>query len=56
MTSQLENIENLANETYELIKVTRDSCGYNEYYPQESILNIALKLQESLLEELFEIL
>ena len=55
MPNRLKNIEDFANEIYDLIKVTRDSCGYNEYFAQESTLNKALELQEALLEELFEL-
>ena len=54
MPNRLKDIEDFANEIYDLIKVTRDSCGYNEYFAQESTLNKALELQEALLEELFE--
>ncbi len=55
MENNIESINNLAQKVYEKIKITRDSCGYNEYFPQETILTEALKLQEMLLEKVFEL-
>ena len=51
MKNSFSDIENLAHQVYDLVKITRDSCGYNEYFPQETILTEALELQEKLLEK-----
>ena len=55
MKNSFSDIENLAHQVYDLVKITRDSCGYNEYFPQETILTEALELQEKLLEKVFEL-
>jgi len=55
MKIRIEDLESLAYETSELIEVCRDSCAYNEYFPQESILTKALDNQKLLIEKLFEL-
>ena len=53
MKNNIESIDSLAHKVYEKIKITRDSCGYNEYFTQEEMLNRAIELQELLQEKLF---
>ena len=55
MKNNIESIDSLAHKVYEKIKITRDSCGYNEYFLQETILTEALEVQEKLLEKVFEL-
>ncbi len=55
MKNNILDIENLIHRIYNLVKITRDSCGYNEYFPQETTLTEALELQETLLEKVFEL-
>ena len=53
MINDIKEIEELSFQVLDLIKITRDSCGYNEYFTQEVILDRAIELQELLQEKLF---
>lgn len=55
MQNKIETIETLAQRAYALTQIVRDSCGYNEYFAQEDMLTEALKIQEYILEELFQL-
>jgi len=49
----IKEIEELSFQVLDLIKITRDSCGYNEYFTQEAMLDKAIEIQELLQEKLF---
>ena len=49
----IKEIEELSFQVLDLIKITRDSCGYNEYFTQEVMLDKAIEIQELLQEKLF---
>ena len=51
--NEIRILEELSRQVLDLIKITRDSCGYNEYFTQEEMLNRAIELQELLQEKLF---
>ena len=53
MNNKIFELEKLTHQVLDLIKITRDSCGYNEYFTQEEMLNRAIELQELLQEKLF---
>lgn len=53
--NEIEKIENLASEVYGMIEVCKDSCGFNEYYSQETVLIKALENQKLIIEKLFEL-
>ena len=55
MQNKIETIETLAQRAHDLTRVARDSCGYNEYFAQETVLTQALDIQEKILEKLFEL-
>ena len=50
---EIKEIEKLSFQVLDLIKITRDSCGYNEYFTQEVMLDKAIEIQELLQEKLF---
>ena len=53
LNEEIKEIEELSFQVLDLIKITRDSCGYNEYFTQEVMLNRAIEMQELLQEKLF---
>ena len=53
LNEEIKEIEELSFQVLDLIKITRDSCGYNEYFTQEAMLNRAIEIQELLQEKLF---
>ena len=55
MVNEICEIEVLVREVYELIQITKDSCAFNEYFAQESMLTKALQKQELILEKIFEL-
>ena len=54
LNEEIKEIEELSFQVLDLIKITRDSCGYNEYFTQEAMLNRAIEIQELLQEKLFK--
>ena len=52
----IDEIEYIAMEVSSLIKVTRDSCEYNDLIEQQMPLDLAYKKQEKLLEKFTNII
>ena len=55
MNKDLKDIEEFTFQVLDLIKITCDSCAYNEYYTQEAILNKAIELQQKVIDNLLNI-